>query len=113
PEAEPAFAGALGERADAAVVAVSAAVEDHVLGASLLAALGDQLTGALGLLHAGQVLELLSGPADGGARRCRPPSRARDVGGAGATGTWSGGSCALADLPGDVLVGVANALALV
>src|SRR3954453_15810307 len=51
-ELQAALTSALGERADAAVVAVAAAVEDDGLGAGVLRALGDQLAGALGLLHA-------------------------------------------------------------
>src|SRR4051812_9260919 len=67
-EPEPGLAGALGERAHAAVVAVAAAVEDDGLGAGVLGALRDQLARAFGLIHARQVLELLLGPVDRGER---------------------------------------------
>src|SRR4051794_6928097 len=67
-ELQAALARALGERADAAVVAVAAAVEDHGLGAGVLRALGDQLAGALGLLHARKLTQLGLGPVDGGER---------------------------------------------
>src|SRR5687767_6785669 len=63
---EPSLASALGQRLDAAVVAVAAAVEDRALQARRLGALGQQRAGARGLLHAAQALERVLGPHDGG-----------------------------------------------
>src|SRR4051794_15170642 len=67
-ELQAALARSLGERADAAVVAVAAAVEDDGLGAGVLRALRDQLAGALGLLHPRQLAQVGLGPVDGGER---------------------------------------------
>src|SRR5215210_2926358 len=70
-EGEATLAGALGEGPHAAVVAVAAAVEDRGLDAGGLGALGEQLAGPLGLLHAGQRLEIVLRPVDGGQRAPR------------------------------------------
>src|SRR3954462_12826752 len=67
-EDQAARAGPLGEGPDTAVVAVAAAVEDRGLDPGRLRALGEQLARALGLLHAGQRLEVGFGPVDGGQR---------------------------------------------
>src|SRR4051812_10335206 len=53
-EGQAALAGALGERLDAAVVLVAAAVEDGGLDARGLGALGQQRAGTAGLVHARQ-----------------------------------------------------------
>src|SRR5690349_15353869 len=45
---------------------VSAAVEHSRLGAGFLRALRQELTGALGLLHAAEALQVLLGPVHGG-----------------------------------------------
>src|SRR5829696_493279 len=70
-EDQAALAGTLGKGPHAAVIAVSAAVEDRGLDAGGLGALGEQLARALGLLHAGQRLEVVLGPVDGGQRAAR------------------------------------------
>src|SRR5215212_7554131 len=74
-EDQAALAGTLGEGPHAAVIAVSAAVEDRGLDAGGLRALAEQLARALGLLHAGQRLELGLRPVDG---RQRAPRRVVD-----------------------------------
>src|SRR5829696_2161712 len=70
-EDQAALAGALGEGPHAAVVAVSTAVEDRGVDAGGLRALREQLARALGLLHAGQRLEVVLRPVDGGQRAAR------------------------------------------
>src|SRR5712691_6201324 len=63
-ELQAALAGALGERPDAPVVAVARAVEDAALHPGLLPPLGEQLPGALRLLHRVGLAQLLLGPVD-------------------------------------------------
>src|SRR6266480_2979883 len=65
-EPEAPFAGALGDRGDAAMEAVSRPVEDARLDAGALGSLGEQLPDALGLLHRTKLAELRLGPGDGG-----------------------------------------------
>src|SRR5882757_3713211 len=67
-ELQPPLAGALGDRRDPSVEAVAAAVEDAGLHAGGLAALGEQLPHALGLLHRAELAELVLGPGDTGDR---------------------------------------------
>src|SRR5918994_1062832 len=67
-ELEPALASALGERPDAAVIAVAAAIEDAGGDPRIRGALGEQLAGPLRLFHAGAPPELGLGPVDGGDR---------------------------------------------
>src|SRR5688500_4457435 len=70
-EDQAALAGTLGEGLHAAVVLVTAPVEDRGLDAGGLGPLGEQLAGALGLLHARERLEFGLGPVDGGERAAR------------------------------------------
>src|SRR5450755_1128632 len=63
-EAQAALAGALGERLHAPVVAVAAAVEHGTVDAGGEGALGQQCTGAAGLVHWGQVAQGRLGPVD-------------------------------------------------
>src|SRR4051812_26646509 len=70
-EDQAALPGAFGKGLHAAVVLVSAAVEDRRLDPRGLGALGEQLAGLPGLVHAGQGLEIVLGPVDGGERRAR------------------------------------------
>src|SRR5829696_2974798 len=65
-ELQPPLAGALGDRGDTPVEPVAAAVEDAGLDASGLAALGEQLPDALGLVHPVELAQLLLGPGCGG-----------------------------------------------
>src|SRR3954467_15762099 len=67
-EDQAALPGAFGEGLHAAVVLVSAAVEHHGLDPGGLGPLGEQLAGALGLIHAGERLEVVLGPVDRGER---------------------------------------------
>src|SRR2546423_6014602 len=60
--------GAVCKCLDAAVEAVAAAIEHARLRAGLLGPLREHLAGALGLVHAGEALEVLLGPVDGGHR---------------------------------------------
>src|SRR5919201_2557278 len=59
---QPALAGTLGERPDAAVVAIAAAIEDARLDARLLRPLGEDLPSALGLLDRLERAQLGLGP---------------------------------------------------
>src|SRR3954469_16402668 len=68
---QPALAGPFGERLDAAVVAVSAAVEDRGLDAGGLRAVGQDGAGLVGLLHPRQRAQLRLGPVDGRERAAR------------------------------------------
>src|SRR3954464_13903539 len=61
-ELQASLAGALGDRRDAAVEAISAPVEDAGLDAGGLGALGEQLSCALGLVHRSELAELVLGP---------------------------------------------------
>src|SRR5882757_7436812 len=70
-EPEAPLAGALGDRRDPPVEAVSAAVEDAGLDARGLAPLGEQLPDALRLLHRIELAELVFGPGDGRERAAR------------------------------------------
>src|SRR5688500_583016 len=63
-ELQSPLSSAAGERRDAAVVLVAAAVEDACLDALLLGALGEQLAAALGLLHRVEAAQVLLGPVD-------------------------------------------------
>src|SRR5215210_1959165 len=65
-EGEATLASTLGEGPHAAVVAVAAAVEHRGLDPGGLRALGEHLARALRLLHAGQGLEVVLRPVDGG-----------------------------------------------
>src|SRR3954453_11622491 len=65
-ELQASLAGALGDRRDAAVEAISAPVEDAGLHPGGLGALGEQLPGALGLLHRAELAELVLGPGGRG-----------------------------------------------
>src|SRR3954451_11693636 len=67
-EGQAALAGALRQGLDPAVVLVAAAVEDRGLDARGLRALGQQLAGPAGLIHAGKRLEVVLGPLDRGER---------------------------------------------
>src|SRR5262249_15428523 len=62
------LAGALGERLDAAVVAVATAIEDARLDVRLLGALGEHLAGLLRLLHRVELAKVALGPAHLGDR---------------------------------------------
>src|SRR3954468_8071644 len=140
-ELQASLAGALGDRRDAAVEAISAPVEDAGLHPGGLGALGEQLPGALGLLHRAELAELILGPGGRGDRaarvvvdQLREDAAVRPVHGqaralraaadAGADAPaaaqsllWLGenshGLGPLPDLAGDVLAGVAHAPALV
>src|SRR5271165_2472499 len=57
-ERQPALAGPVGERFDAPVVLVSAAVEHHGVDPGRLGAVGQQCAGAGGLLHRSQAAQL-------------------------------------------------------
>src|SRR3954447_14826192 len=70
-EDQAALPGAFGQGLHAAVVLVAATVEDRRLDAGGLGALGEQLPGLAGLLHALERLELVLGPVDGGQRAAR------------------------------------------
>src|SRR5271154_5867325 len=59
-EAQAAFARRIGERLDAAVIEIAAAIEDHLFDALLLGALGDQLADRLGGGDAGAGLQSLA-----------------------------------------------------
>src|SRR4051795_2785942 len=63
-ELQTPLAGALGDRRDAAMEAVSAPVEDAGLHTRGLAALGEQRADALGLLHGAELAKLVLGPGD-------------------------------------------------
>src|SRR5215208_5703984 len=65
------FAGALGERLDAAVVLVAAAIEHDGLDAGGLRALGQQRAGALGLLERLERAQIRLGPLHRGERAAR------------------------------------------
>src|SRR5437764_9612421 len=65
-ELQARLAGAVGQGLHAAVEAVAAAIEHAGLRAGLLGALREQLASALGLVHAGEALEVLLRPVDGG-----------------------------------------------
>src|SRR6476619_3781562 len=65
-EAQAPLSGALRDRGDAAVEAIAAAVEDAGLDPGLLRALGEQLAGALRLLHRTELPQVGLGPRDGG-----------------------------------------------
>src|SRR3954468_5564615 len=67
-ETQAALAGALGEGLDAAVVLVSAAVEDRGLDAGRLGALGQRLAGLLRLVERLEGAQVALRPADGGQR---------------------------------------------
>src|SRR3954451_7453597 len=67
-ELQAPLAGALGDRRDASMEAVSAPVEDAGLHTRGLAALRQQLADALGLLHRVELAELVLGPGDAGDR---------------------------------------------
>src|SRR3954447_1149681 len=67
-EREAALPGALGQRLDAAVVLVAAAVAHGGLDAGGLRPLGQQLAGPLGLLHPLERAQVGLGPGDGGQR---------------------------------------------
>src|SRR3954452_19372833 len=67
-ELEASLAGTFGDSCHAAVVAVSATVEDTGLDPGRLGSLGEKLTGALGLLHRGELAELVLGPGGRGHR---------------------------------------------
>src|SRR5687767_13646721 len=66
---ETAFARTVGERCNAAVVAVAAAVKDARLDARVRSALGEKLAGFLRLFRAVELSQLVLGPRDGGQRR--------------------------------------------
>ena len=135
---EPSFARALGERLHASVVQVAAAVEHAALDPGLLRGLRERLADRarllglrapttpsefqpaaasvrpLGRRRAARRSRGSSGTRRGeAARPCRRPCRGRGGGGACAPGASSARSCALPDLPADLLVAVADALALV
>src|SRR4051794_4951928 len=61
-ELQTPLASALGDRRDAPVEAIAAAIEDARLDTGGLGALGEQLPGALGLLHRAELAELVLGP---------------------------------------------------
>src|SRR5262245_46349818 len=63
-ETQASLAGALGERPDAAVVLVAAAVEHAALDPRRLRPLGQQFSGLLRLLGGGQLSQLRLGPVD-------------------------------------------------
>src|SRR5437588_9838002 len=65
---QAALAGALGQLADAAVVAVAAAVEHRALHAGGLGTLGQEAADALGLLHPAEVAHAGLGPGRRGHR---------------------------------------------
>src|SRR3954452_11069134 len=67
-ETQAALAGALGEGLDAAVVLVSAAVEDRGFDAGRLGALGQRLAGLLRLVERLEGAQVALRPADGGQR---------------------------------------------
>src|SRR5215210_485012 len=67
-EAQPTLAGALGEGAHAAVVAVAAAVEHACLDAALARAPGEQLAGPARLLGAVELAQVGLDPRDRGER---------------------------------------------
>src|SRR5256885_6781023 len=67
-ELQASFARALGDRRDAPVEAISAAIEDAGLHPGGLAALGEQLPHPLGLLHRAELAKLVLGPGDAGDR---------------------------------------------
>src|SRR3954451_15712259 len=67
-ETQAALAGALGEGLDAAVVLVSAAVEDRGLDAGRLGTLGQHLAGLLRLVERLEGAQVALRPADGGQR---------------------------------------------
>src|SRR5262245_208893 len=64
-ELEAPLAGALGDGGDAPVETVSTPVEDAGLDPRSLGALGEQLPGALRLLHRLELAEIRLGPGDG------------------------------------------------
>src|SRR4029079_2636175 len=70
-EDQAALPGAFGKGLHAAVVLVSAAVEDRRLDSRGLGALGEQLPGLAGLLHALERLPVVLRPVDGGERTAR------------------------------------------
>src|SRR3954462_5440151 len=61
-ELQTPLAGALGDRGDAAVEAISAPVEDAGFDTGGLGAFGEQLPRALGLLHRSEPAEFVLGP---------------------------------------------------
>src|SRR3954452_12552878 len=65
-ELQAPLASALGDRRDAPVEAITAAIEDACLDTGGLGALGEQLPGALGLLHGAELAELVLGPGGRG-----------------------------------------------
>src|SRR4249919_737324 len=65
-ELQAPLAGAFGDRRDASVEAVAAAVEHARLYAGGLGALGEQLPGALGLLHRAELAQVGLGPGNRG-----------------------------------------------
>src|SRR3954470_7847475 len=67
-ELQAPLAGTLGDRRDASVEAVAAPIEDAGLHAGGLGALGEQLSGALGLVHRAELAELVLGPGGRGDR---------------------------------------------
>src|SRR3712207_4084448 len=70
-EVEAALAGALGQRLDAAVVLVAAAIEHRGVHAGALGALGEQRPGAARLVHRLQVAQVALRPGDGRQRAAR------------------------------------------
>src|SRR4051812_9347491 len=67
-ESQAGFASALGERADAAVVAVAAAIEDAGVDSGVLGALGEQLARLLRLLGRLQLAQVALDPRSRGER---------------------------------------------
>src|SRR3954465_5390282 len=67
-EAEPALPGAFRQQADLAVIAVAAPVEHAGRNAGVLGALGQQLTGLLGLLLGVELAQIALGPDHRGQR---------------------------------------------
>src|SRR4051794_25627545 len=70
-EEEPGLASPVGQRLDAAVVLVAAAVEHRGVDAGRLGPLGEQRAGAARLVHRLEVAEIGLGPRDGGDRAAR------------------------------------------
>src|SRR5215210_7489925 len=70
-ELKAALPGAFGKGLDTAVVLVAAAVEDGVLDAGGLRAVGEDLAGLGGLLHRLERAQVGLGPVDGGQRAAR------------------------------------------
>src|SRR5436190_1550401 len=83
-DGQPAFADAVREGLDAAVVAVAAAVEDGAADAGGLRAGGERLAGLAGLLHPAERAQLRLGPRDGGQRA--PAAVVDELGGDAAVG---------------------------